>query len=151
MRDEVYEFLLDYGFTNEEVEYFQDDNEKMFFTDLDEVNKNISFLTSKGLGKEEVMYVFRNDSFAITVKDNRLVALDEVYYGVLSLSSEELKTLIMNNPECYTQSPIEMKKIIDHLVSKGHTINEIKEYFLKNSKVINLTLEEFINSISEIN
>ena len=57
----------------------------------------------------------------------------------------------MNNPECYTQSPIEMKKIIDHLVNKGHTINEIKEYFLKNSKAINLTLEEFINYISEIN
>ena len=52
---EVYEFLKEYGFTRDEIHYFQDENEKMFFTNLIEVNKNIDFLKNKGLNKEEIM------------------------------------------------------------------------------------------------
>ena len=79
MREEVYDFLREYGFSKEEVHGFQDKNEKMFFTNLVEVNKNINFLLDKGLSKEEVIRVFREDPYMITVKNNRLEALDKIY------------------------------------------------------------------------
>ena len=88
MREEVYEFFKEYGFTRDEIHYFQDENEKMFFTNLIEVNKNIDFLMNKGLTKEEIMQVFRVDPFMITVKNNRLDALDKIYI-------EDLKLMIL--------------------------------------------------------
>ena len=78
MIEEVYDFLREYGFTKEEVNYFEDENDDMYFTNLIEVNKNIDFLISKGLNKEEIMQVFRVDPFMITVKNNRLDALDKI-------------------------------------------------------------------------
>ena len=104
MRDEVYDFLREYGFTKEEVYGFEEENEKMFFTNLVEVNKNIDFLTNKGLNKEEIMHVFRKDPFMITVKNNRLEMLDKIYLEDLKLSKEELRQLIINNPDTYIVS-----------------------------------------------
>lgn len=43
MIEEVYDFLREYGFTKEEVYSFQTDNERMFFTNLIEVKKNLDF------------------------------------------------------------------------------------------------------------
>ena len=90
MREEVYEFFKEYGFTRDEIHYFQDENEKMFFTNLIEVNKNIDFLKNKGLNKEEIMQVFRVDPYMITVKNNRLDALDKIYLEELLFTEEEL-------------------------------------------------------------
>ena len=58
MKEEVYNYLREYGFTKEEVYSFEEENEKMFFTNLNEVNKNIDFLMNKRINKEEVMHVF---------------------------------------------------------------------------------------------
>ena len=71
MREEVYDYLREYGFSKEELTSFEKENENMFFTNLVEVNKNIDFLTNKRLIKEEIITVFRNNPFMITVKDNR--------------------------------------------------------------------------------
>ena len=104
MREEVYDFLREYGFTKEEVYSFEEENEIMFFTNLIEVNKNIDFLINKGLNKEEVMHVFRHNPYMITVKNNRLVELDKIYLEELLLSQEELKKLIIDNPEAFLVS-----------------------------------------------
>ena len=78
MIEEVYDYLREYGFTKEEVNKFEEENEKMFFTNLKEVQKNINFLQNKGLIKEEIMNIFKYNPFMITVKDNRLEALETI-------------------------------------------------------------------------
>ena len=37
MIEEVYDFLREYGFTKEEVNYFEDENDYMYFTNMIEV------------------------------------------------------------------------------------------------------------------
>lgn len=144
MIEEVYNYLREYGFTKEEVYSFEEENEKMFFTNLTEVNKNIDFLMNKGLNKEEVMNIFRNNPFMITVKNNRLEALDKIYLEELSFSTNELKKLTKDNPSTYTESPIELQRIIDYLKTQGYAIEIIKNFILKNCNVISMTLDEFI-------
>ena len=115
----------------------------MFFTNLKEITKNINFLIDKGLTKEEVMNVIRNDSFMLTTKNNRLDALDKIYIDELKLNKEELKQLIIHNPDTYIESPIEIQKIIDYLKNKK-SIEEIKIFIIHHPKIIDMTLEEFI-------
>ena len=142
MREEVFDFLREYGFTKEEVYSFQDMNEKMFFTDLKEVNKNINFFTSKGLDKNEIMYLFRENPFAITVKDNRLEALDKIYND-LEFDLDSIKYLIKRNPTIYNASPIELDKIVSLLKENNYTISSVRDLLMKNANIIDMTLERF--------
>ena len=150
MKEEVYNYLREYGFNKEELSSFEETNEKMFFTNLIEINKNIDFLINKGLNKEEVMHIFRHNPYMITVKNNRLETLDKIYLEELLLSQEELKKLIKDNPEAYTESPIELQRIIDKLKELNCSLKTIKEIFLDNPKILDMTINEFDNIVKFI-
>ena len=147
MIEEVYDFLREYGFTKEEVNYFEDENEEMYFTNLIEVNKNIDFLINKGLTKEEIIYVFKKNPYMITVKNNRLKLLDKIYTEELQLDNNSLKELIINNPDTYTSSPIELNKIIDYLKEHNCSIEIIKQFIIKNPSSTSINLDEFVKLI----
>lgn len=146
MIEEVYDYLREYGFSKEEVNGFQDENEEMFFTNLEEIEKNINFLINKGLIKEEVLEVIKKDPYMLTVKNNRLDYLEKIYCDILGLTKEEIHKLIINNPDAYIISPIELEKIISYLKDNNYNIDKIKELILNNPTIINLTLEEFVDS-----
>ena len=147
MGEEVYDFLREYGFTKEEVNYFEDENDDMYFTNMIEVNKNIDFLINKGLNKEEIMQVFRIDPFMITVKNNRLDALDKIYIEDLRLNKDELKQLIIDNPDAYIVSVSELNKNIDYLKEHNYTIEIIKKFFITNPQLISMSNKEFISVV----
>lgn len=147
MREDVYEFFKEYGFTRDEIHYFQDENEKMFFTNLIEVNKNIDFLKEKGLNKEEVMQVFRSNPYMLTVKNNRLDALNKIYYEDLKFSSEELKKLIINNPDIYIVSVSELNENINYLKEHNYNIETIRKLLISNPKLVSVSPEEFRNTV----
>jgi len=147
MREEVYDFLREYGFTKEEVNYFEDENDDMYFTNLIEVNKNIEFLKNKGLNKEEIMQVFRYNPYMITVKNNRLDALNQIYLEDLKLSNEELKNLIIKNPDTYIVSVSELNKNIDYLKEHNCNIETIRNFLITNPQLVSMSPEEFKNIV----
>lgn len=147
MIEEVYDFLREYGFTKEEVNYFEDENDDMYFTNMIEVNKNIDFLINKGLNKEEIMQVFRVDPFMITVKNNRLEALDKIYIEDLKLNKDELKQLIIDNPDAYIVSVTELNKNIYYLKEHNYPIETIKKFFITNPQLISMSNKEFISVV----
>ena len=147
MREEIYEYLHEYGFSAIELDKIENENEEMFFTSISEVKKNITFLEEKYLESDDIINLINDNPFMLTEKNNRLEALDEIYNGVLRFDYESLIKLIKSNPETYTISPVELKKIIDYMKNKGYTIETIKEFILKNSKVISMTAEDFINAL----
>lgn len=147
MREEVYDYLHEYGFSAIDIDKIEKENEDMFYTDISEVRKNITFLEEKYLESEDIINIINDNPFMLTEKNNRLEALDDIYNGILSFDYESLKTLIKNNPEAYTISPIELKKIIDHMKEIGYSIDIIKQFILKNSKVISMSYDTFLKVI----
>ena len=117
MREEVYDYLHDYGFSAIELNKIEKENEAMFFTSVSEVRKNIKFLEEKYLENEDVLNIVNHNPFMLTEKDNRLEALENIY-GLLCIDYESMIELIKNNPETYTASPVELQKIIDFLKNK---------------------------------
>lgn len=142
MIEEVYDYLREYGFTKEEVNKFEEENEKMFFTNLKEVQKNINFLLNKGLTKEEIMNIFRYNPFMITVKDNRLESLDKIYLEDLKLGNN-IKQLIIKNPDTYIVSVSELNENIDYLKEHNCNSETIKSVFITNPQLVSLSPEEF--------
>ena len=150
MCEEVYDFLRNYGFSKEELSYFEEINDNMYFTNLKEINKNIDFLTNKGLTKEEILYVVKNNCFMLTEKNNRLELLDNIYINELELNNNLLKEIIINNPDTYSISPIELNKIINYLKDNNFDKNKIISLIMKNPKIITLDYEEFIKLINGV-
>ena len=148
MPEEVYNYLTEYGFSNEELDNFEEENEKMFFTSIDIVKNNISFLEGIGLNKENIINVFRLNPFMITVGNNRITALNKIYYEVLGFNSDDIKSLILKNADLYTASPIELEKNINYLKDKKCNIDMIKKFIMDNPKVVNAYLDEFKNMVS---
>ncbi len=148
MPEEVYNYLTEYGFSNEELDNFQEENDKMFFVSTDIVKNNISFLEGLGLNKEDIINVFRLNPFMITVGNNRITALNKIYYEVLGFTSDDIKSLILKNADLYTASPIELEKNINYLKDKKCNIDMIKKFIMDNPKVVNAYLDEFKKMVS---
>ena len=148
MPEEVYNHLIEYGFSNEELDNFEEENEKMFFTSIDIVKNNISFLEGIGLNKENIINILRINPFMITVGNNRITALNKIYYEVLGFNSDDIKSLILKNADLYTASPIELEKNINYLKDKKCNIDMIKKFIMDNPKVVNAYLDEFKKIVS---
>lgn len=148
MPEEVYNHLIEYGFSNEELDNFEEENDKMFFASVDIVKNNISFLEGLGLNKEDIINVFRLNPFMITVGNNRITALNKIYYEALGFTIDDIKSLILKNADLYTASPIELEKNINYLKDKKCNIDMIKKFIMDNPKVVNAYLDEFKKMVS---
>ena len=112
---------------------------------LNSTNKSgtLDLIDVKGLNKEEIMQVFRIDPFMITVKNNRLEALDKIYLEVLNLTKEELKNLIIKNPDTYIVSVSELNKNIDYLKEHNCTTEIIRNFLINNPQLVSMSPYEF--------
>ena len=148
MKDEVYSYLISYGFTSDDLNNFQEENEKMFFTSIDIIKNNISFFVCIKLNKEDIINILRINPFMITVGNDRITALNKIYYEVLGFTSGDIKSLILKNADLYTASPIEIEKNINYLKDKKCNIDMIKKFIMDNPKVVNAYLDEFKKMVS---
>ena len=146
MREDVYNYLHAYGFSSIDLDEIEKRNENMFYTNVSEVRKNITFLEEKYLDEEDIINIINENPFMLTEKNNRLEAIDKIY-GELGFDYEALKQLIKNNPKAYTLSPIELNKIIDFLKSKNYNIDVIKKLIIQNPKVISMKYDDFEKAI----
>lgn len=147
MREDVYNYLHDYGFSAIDLDNIEKINENMFSTNVSEVRKNISFLEEKYLDYEDIINLINDNPFMLTEKNNRLEAIDNIYDS-LQFDYESLKKLIKNNPKAYTLSPIELEKIIEYLNSKNVNKEGIKKLILQNPKVISMKFVDFEKAIN---
>ena len=83
----------------------------------------------------------------ITVKNNRLEALDKIYLEDLNLTNEELKNLIIKNPDTYIVSVSELNNNIDYLKEHNCNIETIRNFLITNPQLISMSPEEFKNIV----
>lgn len=148
MKDEIYEYLINYGFSKENLDKFEELNENMYFVSLNKVKENISFFTNKGLNNNEIISLANINPFILTLSSKRKNAFDEIYINKLNLSNEEIKNLLNINNNIYTCSPLELDKIINYLnKDNNYSIDDIKQIILNNPNIINKKIDEIIGII----
>ena len=147
MPEDIYIFLKNYGFTKEDLSSFETENEKIYFTNIDEIKKNIGFLLNKELSKNEIIQVIRKNPFMLTVKNNRLEAINKIYITDLYFKILELKKLILSNHDVYISSPVELNKNIEFLKEHNGSLERIKAFFLKYPYLVSLSFEKFKDNV----
>ena len=135
MKENIFDYLKDYGFEKEDIFSFQDINDNLFFVDISLVRTNIKFFEDKEKSKEEVIKVIKNNPFLLTIGSKKKELLDNIYYNIFT--KEELKNLIINYPDSYIVNPLELKELIDYIKNKGL---DIKEVINKDNSVLEKTI-----------
>ena len=78
MKNEIYEYLINYGFSKENLDRFEELNEDMYFVSLDKVEENINFFAGKGLNNKEIISLANINPFILTLSSKRKNAFDEM-------------------------------------------------------------------------
>ena len=151
MRENVYDYLYGYGFSSKDLDNILDVNEEMFFTNLTDVKKHITFLEDKHLEPREIMNVINSNPYMLTDREVRFNYLDNIYYKELEIDDKSLKQLIISNPRTYSINPAKLREIINYFKKLNYGKKEIREFILKNYKVIEMDLETFKNSLIKSN
>lgn len=148
MKNEIYEYLINYGFNKDNLNRFEEENENVYFVSLNKVKENIKFFTNKGLNNKEIINLVNINPFILTLSSKRKNAFDDIYISKLNLSNEEIKYLLDINNSIYTCSPIELDTIINYLnKDKNYSVDNIKKILLSNPNIINKNLDDIIEII----
>lgn len=150
MNKYVFDYLRIIGFTDDEINYIEDNNDNIFYASLSHVKKLIDILQNLGLDNINIKNLLIKNVYMITEKIEKINILNNIYLEDLKFSKEELKKLIIVNPESYMISISELNKNIDYLKKHNYNIDAIKYFFIVNPKLINLSSEEF-NSVVKFN
>ena len=120
MKEEIFNYLKDYGFLKEDIYNFQDINDFLYFTALSLVTTNLKYLEDKDLSKEEIINIIKNNPHLLTIGSNKKEMLDNIYNDIFT--KEELKKLIIKYPNTYNINPLELQSKITELKNNNKEI-----------------------------
>ena len=137
MKEEVFEYLIDYGFNKEDLEEFLKINDKLFFANLDNIKNNINFFKDKELTKDEIINIIKEECFLLTISNKKKELLDNIYYNIFN--KDELKNLIITYPPSYVVNPLELEEIINYIKDLGYNIKSI---IINNKDLLSYDIED---------
>lgn len=126
MRENIFDYLKEYGFSKEDIYWFQKVNDKLYFVDIILVANNIKFFEDKGLSCKEIIGVIKDNPYLLTIGSKRKIMLDNLYNKIFE--KEELKSLIIKYPVSYTENPLELE---EKFVCINNNVLDVKETIIK--------------------
>jgi len=136
MKEDVFEYLIDYGFNKQELEDFLKVNDKLFFANIDNIKNNINFFKDKELTQEEIINIIKKECFLLTISSKKKELLDNIYNNIFN--KDELKQLIIIYPSSYVVNPLELEEIINYINTKGYNL---KNSIIKNPDILSYDIE----------
>ena len=128
MREDIFDYLREYGFDKEDIYSFSKENDRLYFVDITLLTTNIKFFEDKGLSCIEVINVIKDNPYLLTIGSKKKEMLDNIYNNIFN--KDELKNLIIKYSDCYIVNPLVLEEKINYIKSNGLDIKEniIKYY-----------------------
>ena len=145
MKEEVYWFLKDFGFSDKDIMKMEQKNNKCYLITVSHTEKIISFLEDKYLGFGDIYDIILGNPFILTTSMEDIEELDDIYSN-LGIDYESLIELCQKNDQMYTADPVQVQGIIDYLKSCGLDRKGIREYIYNHSDVIGMSKADFISA-----
>ena len=92
MKEEIYDYLISYGFIENDLENIKKNNDKVYFATLKNITDNIEFLEDKGLQRDDIIKIIRKNPYMITTGTRKKELLDEIYSKIFN--KDEMKNFI---------------------------------------------------------
>lgn len=141
MREEVYQYLRNYGFTKEEVGEFEKHNVKLYEVEESTVRYNFDFLEKHNLNKIEILELIRKNIYMITVNKKKLDYLEKIYKEILNFDNLEIKELLLEYNDLYIVNPLKVEELIKFYKDKNYSIEDIKKLIKLTPNVLSIKLD----------
>lgn len=141
MREEVFDFLREYGFSKEEIFGYHDNNSKIFYVNKKMVVYNFNFMESLGLSKEEIIELVRRNIFMVTVTKKKIEYMTNLYNNILNFNNNEIKEILLKFPKMYIINPLNVEKLIELYKSKDYSLKDIKNLIKINPEILGIQLD----------
>lgn len=138
MKEEVYQYLRNYGFTKEELRNFEKHNIKLYEIEILSVQYNFNFLEKHGLNKQEILELIRSNIYMITVNKKKLDYLERIYIEILNFNMYEIKELLFKYSDLYIVNPIKVEELINFYKNKSYSIEDIKRLITINPSILGM-------------
>lgn len=149
MMDEfVEEYLLIYGFNQEQIDYIKTNPYVSQVTKTHSINI-IKYLEENQLSQELIIKILSTNKWLISENYYRINYIEELFKKI-GFNDMEYKCILENNFNTLTINPKELIETINYIRNKYKSV-DIKTFLLKNP---NLISEKFINAkkiISNLN
>lgn len=147
MDKNVFDYLRIIGFTDNEINYIEDNNDNIFYVNLSHVKKVITILQKLELDIINIRKILTKNVLLITEHTEKINEINKIYIEDLKLNNEELKNLIIKNPDTYIVSVSELNKNIDYLKEHNCNIETIRNFLITNPQLVSMSPEEFKNIV----
>ena len=137
MREEVYDFLKEYGFDSNDLNELEEVNDNVYFLKKENVSTLIKHFEEKGFSKEEIINIINNNINLISLSLNDIEEYDDILLNYLNFNIDEYETLVNNL--CIYDIEIRMiKQVVNLLEQKGYNNNKIKKLIVSNPNKLNI-------------
>lgn len=148
MMDEyVREYLLNYGFNEEQIKIIES-NPYISQVTKTHAYKIIKYLEEYKIDKNIIIDMISTNKWLISENYYRINAIENIFRQ-LNFDNIEYKTILENNYKTLTINPNELIKTINYINSKNNKSN-IKEILSKNSNIVSEKYETAIGYVNNI-
>ncbi len=141
MKEEVFNYLHDYGFTAIDINKIEVNDKKTNDIDISTVRKNIKFLEDKYLNEEEIIELICKNTNMLYVNNEQIENIENILDS-LSFDYMTLHDLIISYPNLYTINYNKFKEIIDYISSKVSSKEDIKKLLISSPNILDLNLDK---------
>lgn len=134
MNEKIYNYLINIGFTEIELDTIEDQNELIFEAILQDITNNIDFLKQKDFNNNEIIQIIKTNPFMLTCTTNRKEYFNKIYIQKLGYKEEEIKDMLKRYPYLYTLSPLKVEKKINNYL-ESTSLETVKER-IKNNPIV---------------
>jgi len=136
MLEEVHDYLIEYGFAENEISTIENNNDDVFLITPEELIHRIMDLDSKEIDKSTIIKIINNNPNILSVSNSEISEIDDLFIEELKFDLSELSQLIIKKPTLYNIGLENIRKVINILYSKGIDENDIKPILLNNIDTI---------------
>lgn len=137
MKEEVYDFLKEYGFDSNDLNELEEVNDNVYFLKKENVSILIKHFEENGFSKEEIINIINNNISLITLSLNEIEEYEDILLNYLDFNLDEYQSII-NNINIYDIEFQVIKEIVNLLEQNGYDINKIRKLIISNPNILNI-------------
>lgn len=132
MLEEVHDYLIEYGFSENDIKAIENNNDDIFLISLEELTDHMMYLDSKEIEKNIIIKIINDNPSILNISSSEISEIDDLFIDELKFDLSELSQLIIKKPSLYNIGLEKIRKIVNIMYAKGIDENDIKTILLNN-------------------
>lgn len=145
MDQNIYNYLIEYGFNKSDIENIKNKNSNYYFFNYNNIMKVLEYLEYFGFDESEIISIIISNPFILDVGVDRLKELKNIMFNHFKISNNEMISLINKNANIYTINLSELENKLNTRIFNNLKSKEAIKLLLNSPKLLDLGIDVLNN------